>query len=101
MDEAFVAADLEEINDVDEDDDDGEVPLAAEDAVPVDDDDVAVCPVVVPPCFCLLLLGWYLYSGWTLLCLSLSLSASCWKGSFSSSFRILHAKKRTERFLAL
>ena len=36
--------------------------------------------------------GWYLYSGWSRLCLSLSLSASLWNGVFSSSFKILEKK---------
>ena len=38
--------------------------------------------------------GWYLYSGWSRLCLSLSLSASLWNGVFSSSFKILEKKKK-------
>ena len=44
------------------------------------------CPEAPTP---LRLRGWYLYPGWSFLCLSLNLSASCWKGSFSSSFNIL------------
>ena len=38
--------------------------------------------------------GWYLYSGWSRLCLSLSLSASLWNGVFSSSFKILEKNEK-------
>ena len=38
-------------------------------------------------------LGWYLYSGCSRLCLTRNLSASRWKGIFSSSLRILKDKK--------
>ncbi len=43
--------------------------------------------------FCFLLLGWYLYCGWTRLWRTRRRSASRWNGSFSSSVRILQKRE--------